>query len=131
MTTRLFVSLALRPHPKPVIKYFPGLGSATGNTDFIASTTDQLSALTAHYLDTYRQLSSLHPDFMVGGIIVPDLTDGQPALWSRSAAHLLCRIGYQDVVTYNDSLTARAVPGSLEDAVVKSWLADIYVAVIV
>ena len=29
----------------PVIKHFPGLGSATGNTDFTAATTDPLATL--------------------------------------------------------------------------------------
>lgn len=115
----------------PVIKHFPGLGSATGNTDFTTATTTPLSSLELFDLLPYKELAALHPDAMIGNMIVPDLTDGQPAIWSRRAVTLLRSLGYQDAVIYSDSLTASAIPGSLEEAATKAWLAGVDVAVIV
>src|SRR5690606_33078341 len=57
----------------PVIKHFPGLGSATGNTDFESATTDPLSMLKDRDIVPYKELATLQPDIMVGNMIVPDL----------------------------------------------------------
>jgi len=115
----------------PVIKHFPGLGSATGNTDFTGATTDPLATLNTRDIVPYRELATLSPDAMVSSAIVPGLTDGQPALWSPAAVTMLRNLGYQNAIIYTDSLTAAAVPGSLADAVVKAWEAGIDVALIV
>lgn len=115
----------------PVVKHFPGLGSATGNTDFAPAMTDPLAVLKRRDLLPYQQLARYHPDVMVGSVIVPGLTDGQPAVWSSRAVSLLRSLGYQDAVVYSDSLTAKAVPGELEDSVLKAWQAGIDVALIV
>jgi beta-N-acetylhexosaminidase len=115
----------------PVIKHFPGLGSASGNTDYGSAVTDALPVLRTRDLLPYEKLASRHPDVMVNNAIVPGLTDGQPAVWSVSAVKLLRDMGYQQAVVYSDSLTARAVPGSLAEAVVKAWQAGIDVALIV
>ena len=115
----------------PVIKHFPGLGSATGNTDFTAATTDPLATLQTRDLIPYQKLAPLHPDVMVGNMIVPGLTDGQPAVWSKPAIDLLRSLGYQNAVVYTDSLTANAIPGTLDEAVLKTWQAGTDVALIV
>lgn len=115
----------------PVIKHFPGLGSATGNTDFTGATTDPLATLDTRDIVPYRDLATFSPDAMVSSAIVPGLTDGQPALWSSTAVTMLRKLGYQHAIIYTDSLTAAAVPGSLADAVVKAWEAGIDVALIV
>lgn len=115
----------------PVIKHFPGLGSASGNTDFTATKTDNIEQLRDRDLIPYQELASLKPDVMVGNMIVPGLTNGQPAIWSRQAIELLRSIGYQHSVVYSDSLTAMAVPGSISDATIKSWQAGIDIVVIV
>jgi len=115
----------------PVIKHFPGLGSATGNTDFTTATTAPLSELQTRDLIPYTKLSALKPDVMVSNAIVPGLTDGNPAVWSPAALALLRSSGYQQSVVYTDSLTAAAIPGTLADASVKSWQAGIDVALIV
>ena len=115
----------------PVIKHFPGLGSSSGNTDFGPATTESLDVLKTRDLIPYQQLSPLRPDVMIANVTVPGLTDGQPAVWSAAALSLLRSYGYQNSVTYTDSLTARAVPGTLEDAAVKSWQAGVDVALIV
>lgn len=115
----------------PVIKHFPGLGSATGNTDFESATTDPLSALKTRDLLPYKRLASFRPDVMVSSAIVPELTDGQPAVWSAAAVTLLRSYGYTNSVVYSDSLTAAALPAALDDATVKAWRAGIDVALIV
>lgn len=115
----------------PVIKHFPGLGSASGNTDFGPATTDSLATLKTRDLLPYQALASFQPDAMMSNAIVPGLTNGQPAVWSADAVKLLRSYGYQNSVVYSDSLTAQAIPGSLADATIKAWQAGIDVALIV
>lgn len=115
----------------PVVKHFPGLGSATGNTDDGSATTDPLGVLKTRDILPYQGVAPLQPDAMVSNAIVPDLTDGQPATWSSAAVELLRSYGYQNAVVYSDSLTADAIPGTLADAAVKAWLAGIDVALVV
>lgn len=115
----------------PVVKHFPGLGSASGNTDDGSATTDPLSVLKTRDILPYQGVAPLQPDAMVSNAIVPDLTNGQPATWSSAAVELLRGYGYQNAVVYSDSLTADAIPGTLADAAVKAWLAGIDVALVV
>jgi len=115
----------------PVIKHFPGLGSANGNTDFGSATTAALPTLKTRDLLPYQSLASLHPDVMVSNAIVPELTNGQPAIWSPEAVALLRSYGYEDAVVYTDSLTAKAIPGTIADAAIKAWQAGVDVALIV
>lgn len=115
----------------PVIKHFPGLGSATGNTDYVSATTDPISALQTRDLIPYRQLAQQSPDVMIANAIVPGLTAGRPAVWSPEAISLLRDMGYQKAVVYTDSLTAQAVPGTLADAAIKAWQAGVDIALIV
>lgn len=115
----------------PVIKHFPGLGTASGNTDFGPATTAPLASLQNRDILPYRKLAPLKPDVMVSNAIVPDLTDGQPAVWSKPAVDLLRSLGYQDSVVYSDSLTARAISGTLADAVIKAWQAGVDVVLVV
>jgi len=115
----------------PVIKHFPGLGSATGNTDNGPATTDPLSVLKTRDLLPYQALASLNPDVMISNATVPELTNGQPAVWSPEAVTLLRSYGYDNAVIYSDSLTAKAIPGTLQDAALKAWQAGVDVALIV
>jgi beta-N-acetylhexosaminidase len=113
----------------PVIKHFPGLGSATGNTDDESATTDPIDTLKTRDLIPYQKLASFKADVMVSNAIVPGLTDGQPASLSSGAVSLL-RTMYPSAVVYSDSLTAKAIPGSLSDATIAAWKAGIDVALI-
>lgn len=72
-----------------------------------------------------------HPDVMVSNAIVPELTNGEPVVWSPEAIKLLRGMGYEKAVVYSDLLTARAIPGSLDNAVIKAWQAGVDVALIV
>jgi beta-glucosidase-like glycosyl hydrolase len=62
---------------------------------------------------------------------VPDLTNGQPAVWSPEAVGLLRGYGYTNAVVYSDSMTVEAIPGTLQDAALKAWQAGVDVAMIV
>lgn len=115
----------------PVVKHFPGLGSASGNTDNGPATTDPLSTLQTRDVLPYQSLASFKPDAMVNNATVPGLTNGQPAIWSPEAVSLLRGYGYADSVVYTDSLTAKAIPGSLDQAALKAWQAGIDVAMVV
>jgi hypothetical protein len=68
---------------------------------------------------------------MVSNAAVPGLTNGQPAIWSADALALLRSYGYDNAVVYTDSLTAKAIPGALDQAALKAWQAGVDVAVIV
>ncbi len=126
-----FIKASFKAGVIPVVKHFPGLGSTTTNTDNGSATTDPLSVLEGRDLIPYQKLSAYKPDAMVSNAIVPGLTNGQPAIWSPAAVSLLRSEGYQDSVVYTDSLTAAAVPGSIEDAAIKAWQAGNDVALIV
>lgn len=115
----------------PVIKHFPGLGSATGNTDNGPATTDPLANLQKRDLLPYQQLADLKPDVMVANAVIPNLSQNQPAIWSSDTVELLRSLGYTDSVIYTDSLTAKAIPGYLSDAAIKAWQADIDIALVV
>lgn len=115
----------------PVVKHFPGLGSATGNTDFGGATTDPLATLKTRDLVPYRNVALLKPDVMVSHAIVPDLTEGKPASVSKEALSLLRKYGYQNSVVYTDSLTAVAIAASPEDAAIEAWQAGVDVALFV
>lgn len=114
----------------PVVKHFPGLGSATGNTDFVSASTDPLATLENRDLLPYQKLAHFTPDAMVSNAIVPGLTDGQPAVWSKAAVDLLRSYGYENAIIYTDSLTAQAIPGTLDVASIKAWQAGIDIALI-
>ena len=115
----------------PVVKHFPGLGSTTTNTDAGSATTSPLTTLKTSDIIPYQKLAQYNTDAMVSNAIVPDLTEGQPAVWSSAALSLLRSYGYQNAVIYTDSLTAKAIPGTIEDAAIKSWQAGNDVALIV
>jgi len=126
-----FIKASQKASITPVVKHFPGLGSASGNTDNESATTDSWNALQTRDVLPYKQLAQYKPDAMVSNAIVPELTDGQPAIWSTTAVTALRNYGYQDSVVYTDSLTAEAIPGTIEDAAIKAWQADVDIALIV
>ena len=94
----------------PVLKHFPGIGSASGNTDFEPATSPPLAQLQAVDLVPYRQLLAADPvAVMMGTAVVPDLTAGAPAALSPAAVDLLRKdLGFDGVVM-TDSLSGAAV----------------------
>ena len=73
----------------PVLKHFPGHGSASGDSHTGAVTTPPLDELVAKDLVSYRELVSPDVAVMLGHLDVPGLTDGLPASISPAAVELL------------------------------------------
>lgn len=94
----------------PTLKHFPGMGRATGNTDYGTATTPPLSKLEETDLVPYRRLLKDGGRVMVmtANAAVPQLTDGVPASLSPATYELLRGdLGY-DGVAITDSLSAEA-----------------------
>src|SRR6266550_7615697 len=94
----------------PVVKHFPGLGGATGNTDVTAAATQSWSALQSGGLLPFEAAVAAHvPAVMVANATVPGLTN-QPASVSPAVINgiLRGRLGFQGLVI-TDSLSAVAL----------------------
>jgi len=94
----------------PVVKHFPGLGGATGNTDVTAAATQSWSALQSGGLPPFEAAVAAHvPAVMVANATVPGLTN-QPASVSPAVINgiLRGRLGFQGLVI-TDSLSAVAL----------------------
>jgi beta-N-acetylhexosaminidase len=94
----------------PVVKHFPGEGSASANTDDSSAVTPPIGRLeSADLLPFTAAIRDGIPVVMVGNASVPGLT-GQPAGLSASVINGLLRqqLGFQGVVM-TDSLSAVAI----------------------
>ena len=90
----------------PVFKHFPGHGRAEGNSHNGLVTTPPLSSMQSVDLVPYRDGLAKVPGIsvMVGHLIVPGLTNGQPASVSRAAITGLLRgqLGFDGLVVTDD-----------------------------
>lgn len=94
----------------PVLKHFPGIGSATGNTDDEPASSPPFAQLQAVDLVPYDTLLQDEPvAVMMGSAVVPDLTGGAPAGLSAAAVDLLRTDLDFDGVVMTDSLSGAAV----------------------
>ena len=94
----------------PVVKHFPGLGHATGNTDVMPASTLAWSTLQTGGLIPFRDAISAHvPAVMVATATVPGLTT-LPASVSPDAITTVLRnqLGFHGLVL-TDSLSAMAI----------------------
>lgn len=93
----------------PVIKHFPGHGSASGDSHTGAVTTPPIDQLQQIDLVPYRSLVSPEVGVMLGHLDVPGLTDGLPASISPAAVDLLRSGAYGgpgfDGVIFTDDLS--------------------------
>jgi len=96
----------------PVIKHFPGHGSATVDTHEGLAKTPPLAGLMPE-LNVFRSLISNDAAVMVGHLVIPDLTSGQPASLSRTAITNLLRdtLGFDGLVI-TDALDMSAITDS-------------------
>ncbi|MCV7258522.1 glycoside hydrolase family 3 N-terminal domain-containing protein [Mycobacterium shimoidei] len=79
----------------PVLKHFPGHGHGSGDSHTGGVSTPPLDQLQADDLVPYRTLTTASPvGVMIGHLVVPGLTDGQPASLSPAAIGLLRDGGY-------------------------------------
>lgn len=96
----------------PVVKHFPGIGGADGNTDLRPASTPPWRAVRHRDLGPFRAaVDAGLPAVMVSNARVPGLTE-QPASVSRAVVHRILRerLGFQGLVL-PDSLTAGALAG--------------------
>ena len=113
----------------PVLKHFPGHGSASGDSHTGRVTTPPLDHLRARDLVPYTMLADRHPGVMVGHLEVPGLTDvdQKPASLSPNAITGLLRgqLGYADALVFTDALGMDAISTrwSVPDAAVLSLIA--------
>lgn len=96
----------------PVIKHFPGHGRATGDSHQGTSTTPPLESLDTD-LDPFRHLITIGDTqaVMIGHLVVPGLTAGEPASLSPAAVDDLLRtqLGFDGLVFTDDLSGMRAV----------------------
>ncbi len=87
-----------------VIKHFPGLGGASGNTDFAAAITLPYPKLLRTGLIPFQALAQNAKAVMISNASVPGLTNGVPASLSSKAISVLRRvIGFRGLIM-SDSL---------------------------
>lgn len=94
----------------PVLKHFPGLGEASGNTDYGAAATQPIATLDAAGLQPFQAaIAAGAPAVMISNATVPGLT-GLPASLSSNAIDGLLRhtLGFDGLVL-TDSLSAAAI----------------------
>lgn len=114
----------LRAGVIPVLKHFPGHGSATGDSHQRLVRTPPLAVLERNDLLPYvTLLAQGAPAVMVGHLDVPGLTDGVPASLSPAAYRLLREnYGFTGVAMTDDLGAMRAITDqySLPDAVTRA-----------
>lgn len=117
----------------PTLKHFPGLGSATGNTDYQPAVTPPLSVLKQHDFIPYKELADSGMAVMVGSQNVPGWFSGPASLSPIVIQYLRQNLGYKNNLIVTDSLDANAVTStvSVPDAVVKAVAAGNDIALIV
>ena len=94
----------------PVVKHFPGIGHANGDTDLGPATDPPLSQLETDDLIPFEAaIANGIPVVMVGHPIVPDLTNGLPASLSPATYTFLRQTLHFNGVTITDSLGAGAI----------------------
>jgi beta-N-acetylhexosaminidase len=94
----------------PVLKHFPGMGSATGNTDYTLATTPPLSSLQQRDFIPYENdMAATGTAVMVGNQIVPDWFTSPASLSPAVDAYLRNTLGYGASLVITDSLSAVAV----------------------
>ena len=125
-----YASAWLRAGMVPVLKHFPGHGSASDDTHDEFATTPALDAIRTYDLVPFQQLASSGAAVMVGHLNVPGLTDGLPASMSAAAIALLRDdLRYGDRLVISDALEMDAVGIGVADAAVLSVQAGVDVVI--
>ena len=114
----------------PVLKHFPGHGTASADTHLGTGVTDPLAALEVSDLVPYRELAGSGAAVMIGHLTVPGLNDDVPATRSREAIrYLRDTLGYGDALVVSDALGMGAVGIGVDEAAVAAVAAGIDVAI--
>jgi beta-N-acetylhexosaminidase len=127
---QLYVDSWLAVGVTPVLKHFPGHGSASADSHDGLPTTPSLAELRTRDLLPYAQLAGSSAVVMVGHLAVPGLTDGMPASRSAAAVTLLRdELGWGDVLTVSDALGMGGMGLSVPQAAVAALQAGIDVVI--
>lgn len=101
----------------PVLKHFPGMGSATGNTDYTLATTPPLSRLQQRDFVPYENgMAATGTAVMVGNQTVPGWFSGPASLSPLVDTYLRSTLGYSTNLVVTDSLSAVAVTSITDQA---------------
>lgn len=94
----------------PVVKHFPGLGGATGNTDNVSASTLSWQNLQSNGLLPFKAaIRDSHPAIMIANAKVPGLTTLPASISSTVITTVLRRqLGFDGLVM-TDSLSATAI----------------------
>ncbi len=102
----------------PVLKHFPGHGSASADTHDATAGTPSLEELGRRDLVPYRRLAGEEVGVMIGHLDVPGLTDGTgvpSSLSSEAITNLLAnQLGFADHLVVTDSLDMDAVASRVD-----------------
>ncbi len=94
----------------PTLKHFPGLGSATANTDYAPATTPPLSQLKLRDFIPYSPaMAATGTAVMVGNQVVPGWSGGPASLSKTVDTYLRQTLGFGTNLVVTDSLTAHAI----------------------
>jgi beta-N-acetylhexosaminidase len=96
----------------PAVKHFPGLGRASGNTDFTANVTDSVTTATDPYLQPFKAgIQAGTPFVMVSSAIYTRIDSHNPAAFSSAVIRTLLRgkLGFKGAVISDDLGNAAAV----------------------
>lgn len=93
----------------PTLKHFPGLGSATGNTDYQAAVAPPLRSLKGRDFIPYKKLASSGTAVMVGNQNVPGWFKGPASLSPTVDKYLRKTLGYGNSLVVTDALNAAAI----------------------
>jgi beta-N-acetylhexosaminidase len=117
----------------PTLKHFPGMGSASANTDYQTATTPPLTSLKQRDFVPYEELTGKGAVVMVGNQNVPGWFDGPASLSPVVDNYLRNKLGYSVNLIITDSLDATAITSqsTLPDAVVDAIAAGNDMALIV
>ncbi len=101
----------------PVIKHFPGHGSASADSHLSFATTPAIDRIRAVDLEPYRALLRDDVPVMVGHLLVPGLTEDLPTSLSPAAIDGLLRseLGFDGVVI-TDALGMNAISDRWDNA---------------
>ncbi len=109
----------------PVLKHFPGHGSASADTHDRLATTPPLDAMRHYDMVPFQALAATGAAVMVGHLNVPGLTDGQPASMNGPAIALLREMGYGDALVLSDALGMDAIGIPVPEAAVMAVQAGV------
>ncbi len=99
----------------PTLKHFPGMGSASGNTDYQPAITPSLSSLKQRDFVPYKKLAKSGTAIMVGNQTVPGWLKGPASLSPLVDRYLRKTLGYQNNLVVTDALNAAAVTHAVSE----------------